>query len=133
MTFTDRGLLLLALVLPVVIGVLLIRFVQRRRAVARALGEARLLARLGGADLGRVPVERFALLVPAALLLGIAAAGPHWGIQAVEGESRSLNVVLALDISKSMLARDVAPNRLERERIFVRRLIRDLAQERIGM
>jgi len=92
-----------------------------------------LLARLGGADLARLPVERFALLVPAALLLGFAAAGPHWGIRAVEGESRSLNVVLALDISKSMLARDVSPNRLERERIFVRRLVRDLAQERIGM
>lgn len=133
MTFNDRGLLFLAIVLPVVMAFLLIRYVRRRRMVAHALGEARLLARLGGADLSRLPVERFALLVPAALLLGIAAAGPHWGIQAVEGESRSLNVVLALDISKSMLARDVSPNRLERERLFVRRLVRDLAQERIGM
>jgi Ca-activated chloride channel family protein len=133
MSFSDRGLLILAVVLPLLIAFFLVRYVRRRRMVIRTLGEARLIARLGGADLRRVPVERFALLLPAALALGIAAAGPHWGIKAVEGESRSLNVVLALDISKSMLARDVSPNRLERERLLVRRLLRDLAQERVGM
>ncbi|HUP90510.1 MAG TPA: VWA domain-containing protein [Longimicrobiales bacterium] len=133
MSFTDRPLLALAVALPIVMAFLLIRFVRRRRAVARALGEARLLARLGGSELSRFPRERFLLLIPAALALGIAAAGPHWGIRAVEGESRSLNVVLALDISKSMLARDVSPSRLERERLLVRRLLRDLAQERIGL
>lgn len=133
MSFNDRDLLLLAIVLPLVIGFLIFRHVRRRRAVARLLGDSKLLARLGGADLGRFPLERLLLLVPAAVLLGVAAAGPHWGIKAVEGESRSLNVVLALDISKSMLARDVTPNRLERERLLVRRLLRDLAQERVGM
>lgn len=133
MTFIDRDLLLLAVVLPLLMAYLLVRYVRRRRMVVRTLGDARLIARLGGADLQRFPRERLALLVPAMLLLGIAAAGPQWGIKAVEGESRSLNVVLALDISKSMLARDVTPNRLERERLIVRRLLRDLAQERIGM
>jgi Ca-activated chloride channel family protein len=124
---------LASIVLPIVIGLLVLLYVRRRRRVARALGDSDLLARLGGADLARFPWERLLLLVPAAVLLGLAAAGPHWGIKAVEGESRSLNVVLALDISKSMLARDVAPNRLERERLLVRRLLRDLAQERVGM
>ena len=60
-------------------------------------------------------------------------SGPQWGLQAVEGSTSSVNVVLALDISKSMLARDVAPNRLERERLVVRRLLRDLNDARIGM
>jgi Ca-activated chloride channel family protein len=133
MSFTDRTLLILAIVLPVLIAACLIQYVRRRRMVIRTLGESRLIARLGGGDLWRIPAERFFLLVPAAISLGIAASGPHWGIKAVEGESRSLNVVLALDISKSMLARDVSPNRLERERLLVRRLLRDLAQERVGM
>lgn len=133
MTFNDRDLLLLAVVLPAILVFLLLRHVRRRRRVAFLLGDSNLISRLGGADLTRFPKERFALLLPAALALGIAAAGPRWGIKAVEGESRSLNVVLALDISKSMLARDVSPNRLERERLMVRRLLRDLAQERVGM
>jgi Ca-activated chloride channel homolog len=133
MSFSNRDLLMLAIVLPILFGALIFGYVRRRRRVAAALGDSDLLARLGGADLQRLPWERLLLLVPAAALLGIAAAGPHWGIKAVEGESRSLNVVLALDISKSMLARDVSPNRLERERLLVRRLLRDLAQERVGM
>ncbi|MGQ0562385.1 MAG: VWA domain-containing protein [Gemmatimonadota bacterium] len=133
MSFHDRDLLLLAIFLPIVTAWLVFRYARRRRRVALALADANLLARLGGADLARFPLERLALLGAAALLLGSAAAGPHWGMRAVEGESRSLNVVLALDISKSMLARDVSPNRLERERLLVRRLLRDLARERVGM
>jgi Ca-activated chloride channel family protein len=133
MNFSQPNLLALVIALPLGLAVLLLQFVRRRRKVARALGEARLIARLGGGDLQRLPLARLALLLPAAALLGVAAAGPHWGIKAVEGESRGLNVVLALDISKSMLARDVTPNRLERERLLARRLLRDLAQERVGM
>lgn len=133
MTFADRNLLLLAIIIPLVLIALLIRYAARRRKVAKLLAEGRLLERLGGSGLSRVPIERFALLVPAAIALGIAASGPQWGLQATEGGSSSVNVVLAVDISKSMLARDVAPNRLERERLVVRRLLRDLRDARIGM
>jgi Ca-activated chloride channel family protein len=133
MSFADRNLLLLAFIVPAILLVLLIRYAQRRRKVARALGDQKLLARLGGGGLSRFPLERLALLVPAAVALGIAASGPQWGLQAVEGSTSSVNVVLALDISRSMLARDISPNRLERERIVVRRLLRDLTDTRIGM
>ena len=133
MTFAERDLLILAIVLPLIVAFLLWRYIKRRRHVARVLGDRRLLERLGATDLHRMPLERFALLIPAAVSLGIAASGPQWGVQAVEGASSSVNVVLALDISKSMLARDVAPSRLERERLVVRRLLRDLSDARIGM
>lgn len=133
MSFAERDLITLGMVLPVILGVLLFRYVARRRKVGRILGDQRLLERLGAAGLDRFPLERFALLIPAAIALGIAASGPQWGLKAVEGSSSSVNVVLALDISKSMMARDVAPNRLERERLVVRRLLRDLTDARIGM
>ncbi|HEX6065398.1 MAG TPA: VWA domain-containing protein [Longimicrobiales bacterium] len=133
MSFVERDLLWLAIVLPVLVAVLLWRYSVRRRKVAKLLGEARQLDRLGAGGLQRFPWQRLALLVPAALALGMAAAGPQWGLQAVEGSSSSVNIVLALDISKSMQARDVAPNRLERERLIVRRLLRDLTDARIGM
>ena len=133
MSFAHRDMLILALVLPVIVALLLVRYTARRRKVARVLGESRLLERLGAGQLDRWPVERFALLIPAAIALGVAASGPQWGLHAVEGSSSSVNVVLALDISKSMLARDVTPNRLERERLLVRRLLRDLTDARVGM
>src|SRR5687768_14327878 len=94
MTFADRNLLLLAIILPLVLIALLIRYAARRRKVAKLLAEGRLLERLGGAGLSRIPIERFALLIPAAIALGIAASGPQWGLQAAEGGSSSVNVVL---------------------------------------
>ena len=89
MSFLDRDLLFLAVLLPIVMAVLLWRYAVRRRNVARLLGEPRQLDRLGGAGLQKFPYQRLALVVPAAIALGIAAAGPQWGLQAVEGSSSS--------------------------------------------
>ncbi len=76
----------------------------------------------------------------ASLLLGLAAlgaavalAGPRWGTRVVETETKGLSLVLAIDISRSMLAEDVAPSRLMRAQREARRLIHDLAGDRIGL
>jgi Ca-activated chloride channel family protein len=109
------------------------RFALRRAAAARALGDAALVERLGGRDLSRFPTHRLLLVGGAVFLLAIAASGPRWGTRVVEGATSSRSIVLALDVSKSMLAPDVEPNRLERQRVFVRRLLRELAGDRIGL
>jgi Ca-activated chloride channel family protein len=75
---------------------------------------------------------------PAALAVatfaGVAAlAGPRWGEERVVAETRGLNLVLAVDISRSMLAEDVAPSRLDRARREARRLVQDLEGDRIGL
>ncbi len=123
----------LALALPVWVGVGVWLWTRRRRRVARSLGSAALLARLGAGDLGRLPWGRLVLLALAAVALGVAAAGPRWGLESVEEQTASADLVLALDVSKSMLARDVAPNRLERERVLARRVLRELPADRIGL
>lgn len=133
MSFTRPDLLPLALVLPALIAFGIWAYARRRGRAARALGDLALVRRLGGGDLGQFPTRRLLTLGVAALALGIALAGPRWGWRAVAEQSHSLDIVLALDVSKSMLAADVEPNRLERERLFVRRLLRELAGERIGM
>ncbi|MGH7476134.1 MAG: vWA domain-containing protein, partial [Longimicrobiales bacterium] len=79
------------------------------------------------------PALRAALLLVAALALGLAAAGPRWGFEAVEARSRSSSIVLALDASNSMLATDLEPNRLQRERLFASRLLRELSGDRLGL
>lgn len=67
-------------------------------------------------------------------LLGvIGAAGPRWGRSAAEFEGRSLNLAIGLDISRSMLAEDVAPNRLTRAVREARRLVQDARGDRIAL
>lgn len=69
----------------------------------------------------------------AALLVTIALAGPRWGSRVVVTESKGLNLVLAVDVSRSMLAEDASPSRLARARQAASRLAHDLAGDRIGL
>jgi Ca-activated chloride channel homolog len=68
-----------------------------------------------------------------AALAGVALAGPRWGEERVVTETRGLNLVLALDISRSMLAEDAQPRRLGRALREARRLIQDLEGDRLGL
>ncbi|HUR94731.1 MAG TPA: VWA domain-containing protein [Gemmatimonadales bacterium] len=63
----------------------------------------------------------------------ISLAGPRWGRTQVRAESRALSLVFAMDISRSMLAEDAAPNRLQRSVREARRLIQDLEGDRLGL
>lgn len=72
-------------------------------------------------------------LAGAALAATVALSGPRWGHRVVTAESKALNLVIALDISRSMLAEDATPSRLGRAQRESRRLIQDLASDRIGL
>lgn len=80
----------------------------------------------------------FAALQNGALLLGallgvVALAGPRWGRSAEEQVVRTRNVMLAVDVSRSMLAEDVRPNRLGRAKADLIDLIDALAGDRAGV
>jgi Ca-activated chloride channel family protein len=74
----------------------------------------------------------FALAVATTVAMA-AVAGPRWGSRVVTAETKGLNIVLAVDISRSMLAEDVEPSRLERAKHQARRLVQDLSGDRIGL
>jgi len=130
--WTDPFLLHLVALLPALVLVALLLWRRRRREVAAALGDPALVRRLAGEELRAFPWRRAALLLPAAALLGVAAAGPRWGL-AAEPDGRRGDVVLVLDASNSMRAEDVRPNRLERERQAARVLVDRLAGSRVGL
>ena len=133
MSFARPDLLWLALLLPALAAAAVLGYGRRRRRVARLLGAPELVRRLGASDLEKPVVGRLVLIALAAAALGVAAAGPRWGWTAVEQHGRARNIVLALDVSKSMLARDLSPNRLERARLLARRLLRELRGDRLGL
>lgn len=98
---------------------------RRRRAMARFASEqlAPLLAQ--GVSPLRQAV-RAGLLVAAVLLASLAVIGPRWGLYMEKQEAYGVDVVVTLDVSRSMLARDLAPNRLE----YAKRVIREQLTER---
>jgi Ca-activated chloride channel family protein len=101
----------------------------RARRIARAARWSPALeavARRGGRETWVV----VGLVVLCAL---VAAAGPRWGRRLVTTEQRSLDVVFAVDVSKSMLAEDARPSRLRRAAGELRRLLQDLEGDRVGL
>lgn len=133
MSFSRPELIWLALALPGLVALAVRGWRARRRSVARQLADPALLPRLGAVDLVRPSRRPYATVVLAAAALGLGAAGPRWGLRAVEHRTRSLDLVLALDVSRSMLATDLEPDRLERQRLLARQLLRELPGDRLGL
>ncbi|HEX9582519.1 MAG TPA: VWA domain-containing protein [Gemmatimonadales bacterium] len=69
----------------------------------------------------------------AAFAAAVALAGPRWGRRVVTAESKALDLVIAVDVSRSMLAEDVAPSRLGRVQREAARVIHDQRGDRIGL
>ncbi|HEX5003876.1 MAG TPA: VWA domain-containing protein, partial [Gemmatimonadales bacterium] len=69
----------------------------------------------------------------AVLCVAVAVAGPRGGRTTVMTEARALSLVVATDISRSMLAEDVQPSRLARAKREARRLVQDLEGDRLGL
>jgi Ca-activated chloride channel family protein len=99
----------------------------RRIRLARRWSPA--LAKLAKARGGWAP----ALLAGVALLAMVGLAGPRMGRTEITTRTRALSLVFAVDISRSMLAEDVSPNRLQRSVREARRLIEDLGGDRLGL
>src|SRR6266849_4361234 len=72
-------------------------------------------------------------LAVAAFLGVVALAGPRWGEERIVAETRGLSLVIAVDISRSMLAEDATPSRLARALREARRLVQDLDGDRLGL
>ncbi len=127
MTFDAPLLLFLAPVLGAALG--FAAWLGRRRRIR--------LARRWSPALGRLARSRGAWAPLVLGLVGLAAvialSGPRWGRTEIRTESRALSLVLAIDISRSMLAEDAQPNRLQRAIRESRRLIQDLEGDRLGL
>ena len=102
----------------------------RRARIGRALAWSVELAEMARASSGKGSVM---LIGAVALVVTIALAGPRWGSHVVTTETKALNLVIAVDVSRSMLAEDVAPSRLGRAKLAAARLVHDLESDRIGL
>jgi Ca-activated chloride channel homolog len=106
----------------------------RRRRALRAFADTNLLDRLAPrGTLARLVVRTAIILVSLAALVA-ALIGPRWGEEAQLLLRRNIDALVLLDVSRSMLARDIAPNRLERAKLAIRDdLLPALGGDRIGL
>ncbi len=132
MFFQYPAILLLLWILPVVAW-LLVRAERKRSVAARRFVQqpmvSRLMPRLGGPR----PWIKGTLVVLSLGLLIVAAARPRFGVYFEKVVRRGVDCFVLLDVSRSMLAEDVAPNRLERAKLDIRDLLNKLVGDRVGL
>lgn len=102
--------------------------VGRRREAMRALGG--LTANPSRVRLHLVSVT---VLVAAIALAALAFARPRWGAQEIPLEQRGIDIVVVLDVSRSMLAQDIVPSRAEASAAAVGALLTHLRGNRVGL
>jgi len=107
-------------------------FRERDRALATFVDAALLPTVVPDLDRRRRRV-RAALVTATVGAIGLALAGPMWGFHWEEVRREGVDLVVAFDTSKSMLATDVSPNRLARAKLAVQDLLAELAGDRIGL
>ncbi|MFN8616427.1 MAG: VWA domain-containing protein [Dehalococcoidia bacterium] len=114
------------LLLPVVPGALAAWWVGVRRAAARA----RTISRSRSAPPPYAAAVLFALAAAVAI---VAAAQPRWGTRESKVERNGADLVIVLDISRSMAARDVAPDRLSAAKTSIDSTLSRLGGDRVGL
>jgi Ca-activated chloride channel homolog len=130
--FGEPRALLLLLLVPM-LGLFLILVRLRRRKLLSRFGSDELVARLLKAPGGSRWAVRMVLILMAATFLVLTLARPQWGQKLEEVHRKGVDVIVAIDVSASMLAEDVKPDRLTRAREEVGSLIDSLGGDRVGL
>ena len=133
MRFEHPNLLWLLLILPLALGTLFWFATQQKQKLLAQFVSARLLPALTTAISPARRKMRFAFLILAVAFLIGALARPQRGYDLEEVEQRGLDIVVAVDTSKSMLTADIAPNRLARAKLAALELLRDAKTDRLGL
>jgi Ca-activated chloride channel family protein len=117
---------------PAVLALFLWAAWQRRKAFRR-FGESTLVRRLTAAVSTRRRRWKAAFVVLGVLLMALTLAGPQLGSKLREVKREGVDMVIALDVSLSMMAEDVAPSRLERAKNEIKKLLNGLRGDRVGL
>ena len=118
---------------PALAAVLFLWAARKRRDAMRRFGLRDTVARLTPETSARRRRWKATIATCAIALVALALAGPRFGTQLRDVKREGADLVIALDVSASMLAEDVAPNRLDRAKNEIRKLLDELRGDRIGL
>lgn len=125
-------LLYLLLVLPVLVLLFLFQIYWKKKK-QKEFGDLELIKKLSPTKSRFKPVLKFCTVLLALTGLILALVNPKIGTKMETVKRQGIDIVFALDISKSMLAEDIAPNRLEKSKQIISQIINSLGNDRIGI
>lgn len=130
--FASPDFLYLLLIMPVMVLLFIINEIRKKRAIKR-IGDENLVARLLPELSGIRPSVKFFIQLAGVAAAIIVLARPQFGSKLEEVKKEGVEVIIALDVSNSMLAEDISPDRLTRAKQALTRLIDNLDNDKIGL
>lgn len=128
----EKKYLYLLIALPVIAAIFLFNLYWKRRK-QKEFGDLQMVKRLAPEKSTFKQTLKFSILLLALASLILGLVNPKIGTRTETVKREGIDIVFAVDVSKSMLAEDVAPNRLEKSKQVVSQIINQLAGDRIGI
>jgi len=130
--FEDPIYLWMLLIIPILV---LVRFIvwQKRKRNLRKFGDPSLLKEMMPDVSKYRPTIKFCLLLSAITILIFMIARPQVGSKISHEKREGIEVLIALDISNSMLAQDVIPSRLEKSKLLIEDLVDHFTNDKVGL
>ena len=130
--FEDPAYLYLLILIPLLVVIRMFGLRKRKRQIMK-FGDPALLKDLMP-DVSKVRNEvKFWLMSAAIALLAVMLARPQMGTKISQEQRRGIEVILALDISNSMKAEDVAPSRLDKSKMLIENLVDNFTNDKVGL
>ena len=130
--FEEPTYLYLLLLLPVLVVFYTYTNYRRRKAI-REFGDPELMASLMPDVSKRRPDIKFTLILLSVALFAVLLARPQFGSKLETVKRQGVEVIIALDISNSMLAQDIQPSRLEKAKRLISQLVDKMEQDKVGL
>lgn len=132
MELDEKKYLYLLFILPIVVLVFLLNLYWKRKK-QREFGDLDLVRKLSPESSVFKPVLKLVMILLALAGIIFGLVNPKIGTKMETVKREGIDIVFAMDVSKSMLAEDVAPNRLEKSKQIVSQIINELGSDRIGI
>jgi Ca-activated chloride channel family protein len=131
--FSDQSFLYISLGVLLCICILYFWSEKTKKSKILQLTSLKLLPRIAPHYSTKRNLIKFGIFTLGLILLSIALARPQWGTERRTNQPTGIDLIIAIDVSKSMWARDVKPNRLERVKLSISNLIEGLKGDRVGL
>ncbi len=133
MTFESTSWLIAALILLPVLTLLYLQLERSKKSRLASFAASKLIEDLAASLSTRKRNLKAVLLILAIVLIAISLARPRWGYDWQETKGKGIDILIALDTSKSMLAEDIRPNRLDRAKLAILDLLERIEGDRVGL
>ena len=130
--FAHPELLYLLIIIPLLI-VFYVMMVRKKKKAIAEFGNPVLLKPLMPLLSFKRGAWKFAMILAALSFVIMGVAGPQFGSKLQQVKKQGVEIMIALDVSNSMLAQDIKPNRLEKAKMAISRMVEKLSNDKIGM